>query len=176
MLSTLVLLYARAGGPAPSLGGLVRTLSALVPGTVGGLVRDVTIVTNRADDDVRRIADHAGCTVTADERFEKALQSAARQARSATLFLLRAGAHVDRDFLDEVARAFDPAQVERGTPPLVLREMPDGLVRRVLPDLAPAAGLIARASAVDLSARDFGTLVRRVAGKRTLSARAAMAH
>lgn len=174
MLSTLVLFRSPAGDEVPALSGLVRTLSSLVPGTIGGLVRDVTIVTGRPDREVRRVADHAGCSIVEHESFERALQIAVAQARSPTLFLLRAGAHVDRAFLEEVAIAVGPEGDGRG-PALVLREAPDGLVRRVLPDLSPAAGLIAPASAVDVSAKDFDTLVRRVGGKRTLASRAGMA-
>ena len=174
MLSTLVLFRSPAGGDAPALGGLVRTLSSLVPGTIGGLVRDVTIVAGRPDPEVRRVADHAGCALVEHESFERALQIAVAQARAPTLFLLRAGAHVDRAFLEEVAIAVGH-EGDRTGPALVLREAPDGLVRRVLPDLSPAAGLIAQASAVDVSAKDFDTLVRRVGGRRTLAARAGMA-
>ena len=174
MLSTFVLFRSPAGDTAPALGGLVRTLSSLVPGTIGGLVRDVTIVAGRQDREVQRVADHAGCALIEDVSFERALQVAIAQARSPTLFLLRAGAHVDRAFLEEVAMAVGH-EGDRTGPALVLREAPDGLVRRVLPDLSPAAGLIAQASAVDVSAKDFDTLVRRVSGKRTLTARAGMA-
>ena len=175
MLSTFILLQPPASDRTAAIGGLVRTLSSLVPGTISGLVRDVTIVTGRLDADVRRVADHAGCAVVEDAGFERALQTAMAQARSKTVFLLRAGAHVDRAFLEEVAMMFGSETGEEIVSPLVLREVPDGLVRRVLPDLSPVAGLIAQASAVDLSSKDFPTLVRRVSGKKTLAARAAMA-
>ena len=171
MLSTFVLFRWAVGDDAPALGGLVRTLSSLVPGTIGGLVRDVTIVTGRPDREVRRVADHAGCSIVENEGFERALQLAVTQARSPILFLLRAGAHVDRAFLEEVALAVGP-DCDGAGPALVLREAPDGLVRRVLPDLSPAVGLIAPASAVARAAVEG---VRRVGGKRTLVARAGMA-
>ena len=175
MLSTFVLLPPTPDGSSTPLGNLVRTLGALVPGTIGGLVRDVSIVTQTASDEVRQVADHAGCALIEGERFADALRTAIARARSPMIFLLRAGAFVDRAFLDEVAQAFGPDQPDRGASAFVLREAPDGLIRRVLPDLAPAAGLIAQASAVDASAKDFDTLVRRVSGKRTMASRAAMA-
>ncbi len=172
MLSTLVLLQASATGAPVAVSGLVRTLSSLVPGTIGGVVRDVTIVVGRIDAEVQRVADHAGCALVERDSFEAALQAAIAQARSPTLFVLRAGALVDRALLEEVALSFEAHDV---APAFILRQVPDGFVRRVLPDLAPAAGLIAKASAMDSSAKDFETLVRRVSGKKTLAARAGMA-
>ena len=171
MLSTFVLMPA---GEPPALGLLVRTLAALVPAIVEGLVRDVTVIGRKPDEGVRRIAEHAGCNLVENVDFDTALGEAMASARSSTLFLLRAGAFLDRAFLDEAARQFGPEQGD-GTRALLLREAPGGLVTRVLPDLAPVAGLIAPRATFTPPAKDFDALVRRQRAPQTLQARASMA-
>lgn len=169
MLSTLVLL-ADSDGPPASLGALVRTLGALVPGTIEGLVRDVTIVAAGPDPEVGRVADHAGCALVDGPGFERAMAAALAGLRAPITLLLRAGAHVDRDFRDEVARALSEAA---GGVSLLLREVPTGLAGRVLPGLAPIAGLVAPARMLR-PARSFNDLVKQAGKARTLTARAVM--
>lgn len=174
MLSTFVLMPSALPGAPATPGALVRTLAALVPATVEGLVRDVTVITPGRDDGVRRVTDHAGCGLVEEEDFDAALKQAIAGARSPLLFLLRAGAHLDRDFLDEAAQQFGPDVADPASRSLLIREAPDRLMTRVLPDLAPVAGLIASADKLAGPSKTFDGLVRRIRASQTLTARASM--
>jgi hypothetical protein len=175
MLSALILMPPDVGGTPSALGALVRTLAALVPATVEGLVRDVTVVTDRADDGIRRVADHAGCGIVATARFEDGFTRALSGVRSTQLFVLRAGAAFDRGFVDEMAMLLGPESGAQRPLALLLREMPDGLLSRLLPNRAPVVGLIAPRAELAAPARDFAALVRRLARPHTLASRARMA-
>jgi hypothetical protein len=174
MLSTFILMPATGDAP-PALGALVRTLGALVPAIVEGLVRDVTVIAPNADAGVRRIADHAGCDLVENADFDAALREGIAKARSPIVFLLRAGAFLDRAFLDEAARQFGPERNTSDDRSLLIREAPDGLVTRVLPDLAPVAGVIASKAALAYPFKDFEALVKRQRAAQTLQSRASMA-
>lgn len=175
MLSTFVIVPGALPGAPPASGALVRTLAALVPATVEGLVRDVTVIAPRRDDALRRVTEHAGCGLVEEEDFDAALKQAIARARSPFLFLLRAGAHLNRDFLDEAAQQFGPDVADPASRSLLIREAPDRLMTRVLPDLAPVAGLIASAGTLAGPAKTFDSLVRRIRASQTLTARASMA-
>jgi hypothetical protein len=175
MLSALVIMPPHVGGTSSALGALVRTLAALVPATVEGLVRDVTVVTDRADDGIRRVADHAGCGIVETARFEEGFTQALSGVRSSQLFVLRAGAAFDRSFVDEMAMLLGPEGEADRPRALLLREMPDGLLSRLLPNRAPVAGLIAPLADLSAPARDFAALARRLVRPRTLTSRARMA-
>ena len=172
MLSTFVLMPAPIGA-TQALGSLVRTLGALVPAIVEGVVRDVTVISSVADDEIRRITDHAGCGLVENPDFDMALRECIAQARSTMVFLLRAGAYLNREFIDEAAREFGPEQAVQGRP-LLLREAPDRLMTRVMPDLAPVAGLIAPMATLAAPIKNFDALVRRQRTALTLQARASM--
>ena len=177
MLSTLVLMPPLPGAPSSAaLGALVRTLVSLVPATVEGVVRDVTVLAPGADDGVRRVTDHAGCALVACGAFEAAFAQALGDARSERLFILRAGAAFDRGFVDEIAMLLGPTRSEPETVWL-LRESPDGMLSRLLPARAPVAGVIARRDTPGLAApvMGFADLVRRLRRARTVSSRASMA-
>lgn len=173
MLSTFVLLPTGDGPPA--LGPLVRTLGTLVPATVEGLVRDVTVIARAPDDGVRRVTDYAGCHLVENGLFGDALAEAMAGARAATIFLLRAGAFLDRSFLDEAGRRFGPHGSDAQTRPLLIREVPENFLARVLPALAPVAGLIASRAVLSPPPKDFEDLLRRQRAAQTLQSRAAMA-
>ncbi len=175
MLSTLVLAPSFASGTAPSLGQLVRTLATLVPATVEGLVRDVIVLTSGPDEGVRRVADHAGCGLVEAQTFEVAMRQALAMTRSPMVFVLRAGAALDRGFLDEVAGLLGPEATANEFRILLLRQAPEGLAARLLPDLAPAAGIIAPRDRLSGPAADFAALVRQIGRTRTLVSRAQMA-
>jgi hypothetical protein len=175
MLSTLVLMPPQIGGTPSALGALVRTLAALVPATVEGLVRDVTVVTDRADEGIRRVADHAGCRIVETTHFEDGFSRAVSGVRSNQLFVLRAGAAFDRGFVDEMAMLLGPESGADRPQALLLREIPNGLLSRLLPSRAPVAGLIAPCAELAAPARDFTSLVRRLVRPHTLASRARMA-
>ncbi|UDL95885.1 hypothetical protein LGH83_06725 [Lichenihabitans sp. PAMC28606] len=170
MLSALVLMPPHIGGTSAALGALVRSLAALVPATVEGIVRDVSIVTDRADDGLRRVADHAGCRIVDEPTFEAGFATALAGARSDLLFVLRAGIGFDRGLINEIGMRLGPDPTIAGG--LLLREDHGGLMSRLLPNLSPIAGVIA--ARADLSGRpaSFKALVGGLKATQTLASRA----
>lgn len=172
MLSTLVLAPPFTDSSTAIAATLVRTLAALVPATVDGLVRDVTLVAAHPDADIRQIADYAGCAIVEADSFEAAVRQAVDRARSPWIFVLCANAIVDRGFSEEIAALFGP-QADPGEPAvLLLRQAPQGFGARLMPDRAPVAGVIAQRQKLPGGAKDFATLVRRLGKARTLTSRA----
>ena len=73
MLSTIVFSPPDlANGVRPS-GPLLRTLAALVPATIEGVVRDVTLLQIGGEGEVSTIADEAGCRFVEEKDFPAAL-------------------------------------------------------------------------------------------------------
>jgi glycosyltransferase involved in cell wall biosynthesis len=91
---------------------LVPTLSALIPGAMSGLVREVTVVDGGSTDLTREIADGAGCTVMSSAGPPGCgLHAAAASARSPWLMFLRAGTVLEPSWLDEVTRFISDAEL-----------------------------------------------------------------
>ena len=141
MLSTIVFSPpAPANGVRPS-GPLLRTLAALVPATIEGVVRDVTLLQIGVDGGVSA-------------------------ARSPWIFVVKAGAVPSRIFGEEAARALDEASSQDGV--LLLRESPLGWARW-FPSLAPVVGIIlTRDRLAETRCTSFAELVRQARPARTL--------
>jgi hypothetical protein len=150
-------------------------LAALVPATVEGLVRDVIVLAASDDPGIRRVAEHAGCGLVERDRFEEAMSEGLRRAKSSMIFVVRAGAAFERGFLDEIASLLGPQQGAASPEALLFRQMPGGILARILPDLAPVAGMIATRHALMPPSKDFASLTRRVGRSRTVASRAQMA-
>ncbi len=174
MLSALLLAPPFSNGTAPATAPVVRTLGALVPAVVEGLVRDVTVLARRGDEGLRAVAEHAGCRLVEADAFRAGLAEALALAKQRAVFALRAGTAFDRGFLDEVAGLLGPDRAETGLAPVLLRQVPEGLATRLLPDLAPVAGLIAPRERLSGPAADFAGLVKVIGKARTLASRAVM--
>lgn len=172
MLSALVLAPPFSNGTAPALGAVVRTLGALVPATVEGLVRDVILLAPHGDRGLRTVTEHAGCRLVEAEAFRDGFVRALAIAKQPTVFAVRAGASFDRGFLDEVAGLLGPDRAADGAPCFLLRQAPEGFAARILPDLAPVAGLIASRERMGVAASDFAGVLRRAGKARTLTSRA----
>jgi glycosyltransferase involved in cell wall biosynthesis len=85
--------------------GLVRTLAALVPAVMTGLLREVIVADDGSKDGTAEVADVAGCKFqSSDAPLGRRLANAARGAKGAWLLFLPAGA---------VPEAGWPAAVER---------------------------------------------------------------
>jgi hypothetical protein len=83
----------------------VATLAALVPGAATGAVREVLLVDRPGAHAIERIADVAGCRFLAfDGSRAAALAAGARQARSAWLMFLHAGAVLDSGWIEETTQ------------------------------------------------------------------------
>jgi glycosyltransferase involved in cell wall biosynthesis len=85
---------------------LVRTLSALVPGSAAGLVREVILADGGSRDDTEKVADAAGCEFLRGPRDLGArLRAAAHAARGNWLLFLDPAGVLDEGWPREV-RAF----------------------------------------------------------------------
>ncbi|MEL6297964.1 MAG: TIGR04283 family arsenosugar biosynthesis glycosyltransferase [Pseudomonadota bacterium] len=82
---------------------LAATLSALVPGVVAGLIREVIIVDGGSRDRTLKIADTAGATIlTVDRGRGQQLAAGAEAARGDWLLFLHADTVLERGWEDEV--------------------------------------------------------------------------
>ena len=71
---------------------LVRTLAALVPGAVAGVISEVVVADGGSRDDTEQVADVAGCRfMTSTEPIGSRLKEAAASTRTPWLMFLRAG-------------------------------------------------------------------------------------
>lgn len=83
----------------------VATLAALVPGAAAGVVREVLLVDRSDNGVIERVADVAGCRfLRCQGSRAAALAAGARQAHSAWLMFLHAGAVLDAGWIDETAQ------------------------------------------------------------------------
>lgn len=174
MISALVLAPSFSGTIAPGAGAVVRTLGALVPAAVEGLVRDVTLLAPSGDEELRAVADHAGCGLVEAKALRSGFAQALTTAKQPLVFVLRAGTAFDRGFLNEIAVLLGPDAGNEGNPCFLLRQAPEGFAARLLPDIAPVAGLIAPRERLSGPVTDFADIVRRVGRAKTLASRAAM--
>jgi glycosyltransferase involved in cell wall biosynthesis len=91
---------------------LVPTLSALIPGAMSGLVREVTVADGGSTDLTLDIADGAGCVVMASAApLGYRLHAAAAASRSPWLMFLRAGTVLEASWLDEATRFISDAEI-----------------------------------------------------------------
>lgn len=165
MLSALVL-YEVHPLARDALEPVARTLAALAPAAIEGVVRDVAIVGPEGAN-LDFIADHAGCAcVTASGGAQLARGAAA--LRGPLAFVIRAGAIPEAGFvadLDDLLRA--------GGRGALLRLSPAGALQRVFPDIAPLAGVVAPCElAASGRASDLSALARLVRPAPTLRSRA----
>ncbi|MDX7951059.1 hypothetical protein P7D22_07685 [Lichenihabitans sp. Uapishka_5] len=141
MVSVLVLGSHTATGRPSTTADAVRTLAALVPAAVDGVVRDVQLLAAPGDDALDRIADHAGCGFIQEADLATALQTAVARARGAHHLVLLAGVSFDRAFVDEMAGigTRHAAWVPQG---IALKAVESGVFGRVLPRFAPTVGVL----------------------------------
>jgi hypothetical protein len=152
MLSVIV--STRNDGP-----GTVATLAALVPGATSGLVADVLLLDPDGSDEIRQIAEAAGCELfihRADGEGDTAgngLLLAAQRTRSPWLLFLRAGAVLQGGWIEETTAFIENSSASarrRGAvfrfarAPYAQRPRP-GIARalwRWLPGSSPDKGLL----------------------------------
>src|SRR4051812_31217767 len=84
----------------------VATLAALVPGAAAGIVREVLLVDGTRNGVIERVADVAGCRFIGFDGPSQgaALAAGAREARSAWLMFLPAGAVLDTGWIEETTQ------------------------------------------------------------------------
>lgn len=150
----------------PSPEAVVRTLSAMVPASIAGIVADLKIVGPLDFVELGAIADHAGCEMYADASEAEALRRGLAACRREFVLAIRAGYGPGPGFLEELADL--PNMSFRAA---VLREGRVGWFGLVLKGAyvavaAPKPALLA------LQPEGFDQLVRQVRPDRTLRCRA----
>ena len=170
MLSAVVIMSSqpvRASARTPAE-AVVRTLSALVPAAVEGLLRDVTIAAPAGIAGLENIADHAGCGLVEAADSRAAILAALAGTRESTIFLIRAGLAPEAGFASELAECLDEGQGCAR-----MRENPHNFITRLLPGLAPVAALLAtREKLAAIADHDLAVMSRRLGAAPTLRLRA----
>ena len=168
MLSAIVLAADSRHKPA-SPEAMVRTLAALVPAAIEGLVRDVTLA-GPAGSDLAAIADHAGCEFTECTDPGQIVAQALKLARGPVVFLLRAGRAPEAGFIDEIGDFL--ARSDAGQRGALMRDRPETFWTRTMPVLSPVVGLIAaRQRMMEAGKGDLEGLVKALRPQVTLRAR-----
>ena len=146
----------------------MRSLAALVPATVEGILRDVSLASATGVPGLERIADHAGCALIEAADIRAALLQALAATRETNVLLLRAGCAPEAGFGEELSELIgDGHRLAR------LRERPDGFLTRLFPALAPAAAVLApRERLAQIAAADFAAISRALGRAPTLRCRA----
>jgi glycosyltransferase involved in cell wall biosynthesis len=122
---------------------LVPTLASLVPGAAAGLVREVVLTDAGSRDATGQVADVAGCRfVVSAQPLGARLNDAARAARADWLLFLRPGTLLDADWIADVSRFLDLAELGEsgGAQAAVFRRAASSM--RARPQLTEVIGLI----------------------------------
>jgi len=139
---------------------LVRTLAALVPGAMSGLVNEVRVVDAGSRDETAAVADVAGCTFTVIEgSLARRLRAGAAAARAPWILFLRPGTILDTSWTAEVGQFVERGSGE-GRAAVFRRSAPaQPALREALSHLATALGARPRPEQGLLIPRDlYGAL------------------
>ena len=164
MFSALVLVDT---DPAPAPEAIVRTLAALVPAAIEGVIRDVALAAPAESAELSRIADHAGCELVTGAR-PALLRAAAGRLKERRVFVLRAGLVPERGFIGELADLL----AYRPDAAAVLRLEPRGFFTRLLPSLSPPGACVTtREALAAASDADASVLARGLSSPAVFKAR-----
>lgn len=156
MFSALVLVQHGAKG-APSSEAIVRTLSALVPAAIEGVVRDVALAASEPHADLARIADHAGCDFVQCAPGEL-IEAGLARLKEPRVLVLRAGRVPEHGFTGELA---DFAAYRAQACGLLL-DAPNSLLTRLAPRLSRASGVVAPRKALRGARADVAALAKAI--------------
>ncbi len=166
MFSALVLVQHGSNG-APSSEAIVRTLSALVPAAIEGVVRDVALVSQSRNDDLSRIADHAGCEYV-EAPGDDLIGAGLAVLKEPRIFILRAGRVPEHGFVGELADFAAYSAQQCG----LLLEAPNSLLTRIMPRFSRASGVVAPRAALAGARPDIAALAKAVASPIVFKSRA----
>jgi len=134
---------------------LARTLAALVPGAVDGLVSEAIVIDGGSRDGTAMVADAAGCTfMTEAGPVGRCLKIAAAKARMPYLLFVQPGIVLDDGWVGEAARFIERSAGERSAAVFRLGRAPTAL-RQLLVLLGDAIGALPRPAQGLLIARGF---------------------
>ena len=121
---------------------LVRTLAALVPGAVAGVISEVVVADGGSNDDTAQVADIAGCRILAsDEPVGTRLKAAAASTRTPWLMFLRAGCVPEPAWVAAVDRFMQMADAsDRAQRAAVFR--PSGIADLMRPGLSEIIAML----------------------------------
>ncbi|MDF2118997.1 hypothetical protein PY365_25850 [Roseiarcaceae bacterium H3SJ34-1] len=139
MFSIIVLTQSDNVHASPSSEAVARTLAALVPGAISGVIRDVILASMEKSTDIEHIADHAGCELVTAGTWIGTVRLALQKAREPKIFTLQAGFAPESGFYEELSDLGWSASLKASR----LLERPETTLQRFLPFLAPVAGLAA---------------------------------
>ncbi|GLI92230.1 transposase [Methylocystis echinoides] len=158
MLTAILLAHPAQAAPLRR-DAIARSLGSLVDSCVQGLVADAVLV-GAPQGGLGAIADEAGCALVESPTAAEGLAAALAMARRDHVFLLAAGAAVERGFVDEINDAFTYGAGDRA---LVLRLAPHSLLTRMAPGLSQAVGIVATKAGVRAEGTaDLGRLAKRL--------------
>lgn len=167
MLSAIILVPTHPINQRHPFGPLLRTLAALVPTTIEGTVRDVTLLSVGQSADAVNIADEAGCRIVQASDFAGGLGRCLAEARTPWICFLQPGTIPGATFGEDVAAALD----EAAEPPraLLLRSGGGGLARYI-PALSMIVGVIAPKDRLHAGGcASFADVLRRARPARSLA-------
>ena len=138
---------------------IARSLAALVPGVIDGIIRDVTLCVARDTPQAHAIADHAGCNLVEAATAVEILAKGLAAARGERILVLEAGFAPEAGFLDEVGDLFDRT-ASSAPDAAIMRVQPETMMQRLVPAFAPVRAIIARRAALAPGAGDLAALLR----------------
>jgi hypothetical protein len=154
MFSALVLIQQGAKGP-PSSEAVVRTLSALVPAAIEGIVRDLVLASQSRNDDFARIADHAGCEYV-HASGAPLVASGLAALKERRVLVVRAGRIPEHGFTGELA----DLAAYRAQQCALLLDAPNSFLTRVMPRLARPSGVVAPQDALKDAPPDLSSMAK----------------
>lgn len=164
MFSALILISTNIATPPEAV---VRTLAALVPAAIEGVVRDVMMCGPSSTPDLARICDHAGCDFIVGEPGAP-LGDALVRLKEQRVFVLRAGRVPEHGYLGEIADFV----AYGGEGSALMRDAPHNFMTRILPALAPVSAFIApREVLATARVDDVDALARSLKSPRALKSR-----
>lgn len=166
MFSALVLVQNGSNG-APSSEAIVRTLSALVPAAIEGVVRDVALASQSKNDDLSRIADHAGCEYV-EAPGDDLIGAGLAVLKESRILILRAGRVPEHGFVGELAN-FATYQTQQCA---LLLEAPNSLLTRMIPRFSRASGVEGPRAALAGAKPNIAALAKAVASPIVFKSRA----
>ena len=93
---------------------LTRTLAALVPGAVDGLISEAIVADGGSRDDTAIVADAAGCTfMTVEGRLGRRLKTAVAKARAPFLLFVRPSVVIEAGWIGEARRFAERSPPDR---------------------------------------------------------------